>query len=302
MSYHPPIPHITFLPLRSTQTPTYEKTPPLPEFLLLTSIPQPPSFAFGGLFQALGYLLRILCHQDTSSIALFVLQNVFIVLAPVLYAASIYMCLGAIIVSQHPRDGEAVLSPLRARWVSWGFLAADWVALNVVGGGAGMAAADDSGKADVGRVVVLVGLGWQCLVLVVFLGVGGWWGSGMVRAEKGKANGGPVSMSATLLGVGQDERQDGEGIVAEVEVPPPWRTGLRMLGVCSVLILVRSVFRFVEYVQGVDGYLLSNEWPLYVFDAGLMLVVQVVYVAWFPGQFRVRREKKTGERWWLRLH
>lgn len=41
--------------------------------------------------------------------------------------------------------------------------------------------------------------------------------------------------------------------------------------------------------MGVDGYLLTREWPLYAFDTLLMLAVQVIYLAWFPDKFRYRR-------------
>jgi hypothetical protein len=53
----------------------------------------------------------------------------------------------------------------------------------------------------------------------------------------------------------------------------PWRKHLLALYVASALIMVRSVFRVVEYLQGFSGYLLSHEVYLYVFDAVLMVCV-----------------------------
>jgi hypothetical protein len=50
-----------------------------------------------------------------------------------------------------------------------------------------------------------------------------------------------------------------------------------MLYIISVLIMVRSVFRVVEYIMGNDGYLLSHGWTLYIFDAALMLGVVVLF-------------------------
>jgi hypothetical protein len=66
----------------------------------------------------------------------------------------------------------------------------------------------------------------------------------------------------------------------------PWRQGLRMLYACSALIMVRSVFRVIEYLMGVDGYLLSHEWPMYIFDAVLMWSVQVIFLIWFPSELQ----------------
>ena len=57
----------------------------------------------------------------------------------------------------------------------------------------------------------------------------------------------------------------------------PWHKHLYTLYAASILIMVRSVFRAVEYIQGNDGYLLRNEVFLYIFDGVLMLAVMVVF-------------------------
>jgi hypothetical protein len=46
--------------------------------------------------------------------------------------------------------------------------------------------------------------------------------------------------------------------------------------------MVRSIFRVAEYAMGGEGYLLQNEWPLYIFDSLLMFAVMVVYYLWYP--------------------
>ena len=45
----------------------------------------------------------------------------------------------------------------------------------------------------------------------------------------------------------------------------------------SALIMVRSVFRVVEYVEGNNGYIMRREALLYVFDAVLMFFVMVLF-------------------------
>lgn len=55
-----------------------------------------------------------------------------------------------------------------------------------------------------------------------------------------------------------------------------WQVYLLTLYVTSFLILLRSLFRVVEYIQGSDGALLRKEVYSYVFDALLMFFV----VAW----------------------
>jgi hypothetical protein len=57
----------------------------------------------------------------------------------------------------------------------------------------------------------------------------------------------------------------------------PWKRHLYNLYLTSGLIMIRSIFRVIEYLQGNAGYLLSHEVFLYVFDAVLMLAVMVLF-------------------------
>ena len=64
----------------------------------------------------------------------------------------------------------------------------------------------------------------------------------------------------------------------------PWRRHIHILYAASALILIRSIFRIVEYQQGNDGYLLGHEVFLYIFDAVLMLGVMILLNAVHPGE------------------
>jgi hypothetical protein len=57
----------------------------------------------------------------------------------------------------------------------------------------------------------------------------------------------------------------------------PWQRHLFNLYFTSALIMIRSIFRVVEYIGGNAGYLLSHEVFLYVFDATLMFFVMVSF-------------------------
>lgn len=54
-----------------------------------------------------------------------------------------------------------------------------------------------------------------------------------------------------------------------------WELVMTGLYVTSVLILVRSIFRLIEYAQGNSGYLISHEVFMYVFDSMLMFFAMV---------------------------
>lgn len=45
----------------------------------------------------------------------------------------------------------------------------------------------------------------------------------------------------------------------------------------SGLIIVRSIVRLVEFIQGFDGYIISHEVFIYVFDALPMFLVTVAF-------------------------
>ncbi|KAL5323481.1 hypothetical protein ACEPPN_008018 [Leptodophora sp. 'Broadleaf-Isolate-01'] len=65
-----------------------------------------------------------------------------------------------------------------------------------------------------------------------------------------------------------------------------WHKHINTLYAASFLIMVRSVFRVVEYIQGNDGYLLRHEYYLYIFDAVLMLAVMVIFNFIHPSEVK----------------
>ncbi|KIW83874.1 hypothetical protein Z517_03120 [Fonsecaea pedrosoi CBS 271.37] len=210
-------------------------------------------FAVGGLFQVIGFGVRIFAHYRTDLIAPYAVQSSFILLAPVLYAASIYMVLGRLIRSVH---GErfSVIRPARMTKL---FVVADILSLNVQGNGAGLTAKDKTQK--IGQYIVIAGLFIQLIAFGCFVAVAWVFHARMQRS------GGKDTSSWPKI---------------------PWKQGLRMIYFCSALITVRSVFRVVEYIMGVDSYLLSHDWPPYVFDAIPMWIVQMTFFLWFPDKFK----------------
>jgi hypothetical protein len=66
----------------------------------------------------------------------------------------------------------------------------------------------------------------------------------------------------------------------------PWRESLHMLYAVSGLIMIRSIFRVVEYVMGNDGYPLSHEWTLYIFDSVLMFLVTIIFYIRYPNKLQ----------------
>jgi len=66
----------------------------------------------------------------------------------------------------------------------------------------------------------------------------------------------------------------------------PWQKHMFTLYASSLLIMIRSIFRVIEFVQGNDGYISRHEWFLYVFDALLMLLVLVNFNFVHPSEIK----------------
>ena len=78
----------------------------------------------------------------------------------------------------------------------------------------------------------------------------------------------------------------------------PWHKHLNALYLASVLIMIRSIFRVVEYIQGNDGFLISHEYFLYIFDAVLMLAVMVVFNFVHPSEVNALLKGGKAMRGW----
>jgi hypothetical protein len=75
----------------------------------------------------------------------------------------------------------------------------------------------------------------------------------------------------------------------------PWERQLYALYGASLLILVRSLFRLIEYAQGNDGYLISHEVFLYIFDSTLMLATMVWLALIHPSEITALLGKGKGK-------
>lgn len=74
-----------------------------------------------------------------------------------------------------------------------------------------------------------------------------------------------------------------------------WEAVMWALYIACLLILVRSVFRVVEFVEGNDGFIMRREYLLYIFDACLMSLTGIVLFVVYPGSFLPKGGKRDSE-------
>ncbi|KAI3071472.1 hypothetical protein CBS147343_5540 [Aspergillus niger] len=205
--------------------------------------------AIGGIFELIGFIARIISHFHTADLGPYCMQSVLILLAPVLFAASVYMTLGRII--RRVNGEQHSLIPLR--WLTRVFVTSDVLAFLIQGNGAGLQVMDS--MQTLSKVIVIVGLVFQVGMFAFFIIVS------LVFHKRMQKR--PTS-----------------------DAQSPWKFHMYTLFAVSGLILVRSIYRVVEYAMGYNGYLLTNEWPLYVFDSVLMWLVMAIWATRYPGDIQ----------------
>lgn len=197
------------------------------------------------------------------------MQSLLLLVAPAFFAASIYIILGRIILLT---DGERH-SLVRQKWLTKAFVTGDVLSFLVQSGGGGIQASGTESAMKTGEKLIIVGLFLQLASFGFFVVVACVFHMRLQRSSR-------TSRAADLKML-------------------PWKKHLMALYVASGLILVRSVFRVVEYIMGNAGYLLRHEVFLYIFDATLMLSVMLMFNFIHPSEItdayrkRIAREEPS---------
>ncbi|CAD0108434.1 unnamed protein product, partial [Aureobasidium uvarum] len=202
----------------------------------------------GCVFEAVGYIARALSHSHPKLLGPYIMQSMLILIAPPLFAATIYMTLSRII---------------RLTRI---FVISDVLCFLIQGNGGGLQAIGTLHMYSLGADIVIAGLVLQIVVFCLFVAVAV---SFHLRLRKQPTAGGACP-------------------------PLDWEKHMYTLYVASAMILLRNLVRVIEYAQGNDGFVVSHESMLYIFDACMMLAVVVLPLVIHPGQILGRA--KAGDR------
>ena len=205
-------------------------------------------FIIGGLFEFIGYIGRILSSNDQYKLSPYIMQTLLLLLGPALYAATIYMILGRLILL----TGGERYSLVRRTWLTKIFVGGDVISFMMQGAGGGIMSSGASGM-KTGEKIIIGGLFVQILFFGLFF------------------------LTAILFQI------RGKEYLKTLGSNITWKKHLFALYATSILIFVRSIFRVIEYIQGNAGYLLRHEVFLYVFDAVLMFAVMLILNVSHPG-------------------
>lgn len=138
-------------------------------------------------------------------------------------------------------DGDRALF-IRRTWLTKIFVGGDVLSFLMQASGAGLLAAGDAGSQDTGEKVIVGGL----FVQILFFG---------------------MFVVAAIIFQTRQSRQP-----SSLAKERPWKKHMNGLYFVSIAIFVRSIVRVVEFLQGYDGFLMTHEVFIYVFDALPMAV------------------------------
>ncbi|KAI1017888.1 hypothetical protein LB504_003791 [Fusarium proliferatum] len=213
-------------------------------------------FLIGSLFETIGFIGRAINADEAPDYTFgpYVMQSLLLLLGPTCYAASIYMILGRLIQLLNRQK----YSLIRPNWLTKIFLLGDAMSIALQGiGGGKLVNADTENERTTGQNIIIAGLTVQILFFGLFIIV-----TGLFHFRYLK------DFSAQTSGFGTD-----------------WQKSLVMIYVASILILIRSLFRMIEYIEGHDGELQSKEVYVLVLDGFPMAVASIMFNVLHPSQF-----------------
>ncbi|KAL2012765.1 hypothetical protein VTN00DRAFT_290 [Thermoascus crustaceus] len=217
----------------------------------------------GGIFEIIGYVGRVLSSYDQWALGPYIMQSLLLLVAPALFAASVYMILGRIILLV----GGEELALVPRRWLTKVFVMGDVLSFCLQGAGGGIQAIGTLSSLNTGEKIIIVGLFVQIVFFGFFIVVAGSFHLRFTRHNQRKQIMTPTFTATTTT-----------------MTTIPWKKHLYALYIASALVMIRSIFRVVEYLMGNNGYLLRHEHFLYVFDATLMFGVMVLFNVVHPSE------------------
>jgi hypothetical protein len=171
--------------------------------------------------ESLGYAARAYGHSHPSSKNAYIVQTMLILLAPILFAATIYMFMGRLVLA----SGHTKASIIRPTWLTKIFLGGDILCFLVQAAGASFLVKTDASQStkNLGKYIILAGLVIQLIVFGFFLVV-----AAIFHLRAGKAE---------RLEIGTVKMFN-------------WQKYMVTLYIVSGLVTVRNIFRVAEYVTG----------------------------------------------------
>ncbi|KAF9571428.1 hypothetical protein EC968_000523 [Mortierella alpina] len=228
----------------------------------------------GAFASSIGFFCRLGIDPKDLLVPLFVVQNILIIATPSAFLAFNYMLYGRLISSVDPQFGangslsrmeKSRYSFIPPRIVGRAFIWSDVITflLQVAAGSMIGNAGDNQSLVSIGDKLFLVGVCAQGASYSLF----------------------SILLSIALVRLVGERKKTCTDLAGKSWMGLDKSTALifSCLYFSSLFIIIRSVYRIVEFVQGHDGYLISFEVFLFALDAvPLVLAIGIWAVVWPP--------------------
>lgn len=226
--------------------------------------------AVATIMEIIGYTFRFRSyHDDPYNKIYFIVQYFFIVVAPVLLSASIYVCLTKLIRQTQRSGAVGEGSRLRPKPILWFFISADAITTIIQVAGASLIGTKTSKHQDPTNAnnILLAGLAVQTFCFAVFLALFA------------------IFISTTAL----------SRVFAIADGHYKGRPFIAALGVSSFLVFLRTIFRLAETSQGVFGYLSSHEAFFGSLEFAPIVAAVGILAVWYPGRWPIGAQEVKRE-------
>lgn len=246
----------------------------------------------GAACESIGYLFRSLSASGNrlESFALFLLMDMFVILSPLAFMAGLYVVYGRLIrrittvagsldhsdessttrtnvndttAQGKPKHGSTKFSPLPAHLYTRLFVICDVISFLIQAGGAGLIVSSKPTTSRLGKYILLVGLAFGLASFSTFISLVLWFN----------------------LSVYKISRRSNNETVRAIGLSDDWRQLMVPILIGSMCILVRTIYRLIEFAGGYSGHIYTTEWYLYVFDTTFMVICASIWIPLFPGRF-----------------
>ncbi|PVI02749.1 RTA1-domain-containing protein [Periconia macrospinosa] len=208
----------------------------------------------GIIGEIVGYIGRLMLYNNPYSMDSFLTNLVPLTIAPALITGGIYLCLGRVITAIGAEN-----SRIGPKMYTYIFVGSDLFSLilQAVGGAMASMATDKDGQ-DLGVRIMIAGLIFQVVSMTVFFAI---WGDFVLRTRKAKMSGSLARLQPPLYA---HLRDDG-------------------LGVATILIYIRCIYRVAELWGGFQSHLANDEATFMIFEGPMIIIAVSAMTMFHPG-------------------
>jgi hypothetical protein len=192
-----------------------------------------------------------MASDDPVAVGPFILQNLLILAGAPFLAATVYMSLGRI-ARVLDAENHSIIS---IRWMTRIYVLLDFACIISQFIGSVLPASGDPAAIELSETIVLSGIITQFVALAFFF-------------------------LQTWVVKHRIQKELPETLICDPSLR--WKNHFRAIMAATVLLVVRSIVRATEYLQGQGGYIMSHEVFIYVFEASLMFLVMLVFIIIHP--------------------